>query len=146
MKARNILTVLFVATVVVSLSADSHHSYDSRGTVLQKDGGRPIPPYPTGSTIITAIGNLNSQVSADGGRPIPPYPTGSASVTDVGNSNSKLSADGGRPIPPYPTGSTLTDVGNLNSKLSADGGRPIPPYPTIQRTTAEVVPANQTAA
>jgi hypothetical protein len=133
MKSTRVSLLLLLVAMAISLGADSHHSSHGVRAVLQKDGGRPIPPYPTISATEITVRESNSKLSADGGRPIPPYPSGARTTTNVSKFDLKLSADGGRPIPPYPTGGvTLTNVPGFASSLRADGGRPIPPYPTIQ--------------
>jgi hypothetical protein len=141
MESTRVSFLLLLVAAAISLGANSH-SCNGLRTALQKDGGRPIPPYPTGAATL-AVHEFNLKLSADGGRPIPPYPTGAATLT-VHEFNLKLSADGGRPIPPYPTGGvTPMNVPGLASSLRADGGRPIPPYPAIQR--AGVVATTATA-
>lgn len=114
MESTRVSFLLLLVAAAISLGANSH-SCNGLRTALQKDGGRPIPPYPTGAATL-AVHEFNLKLSADGGRPIPPYPTG---------------------------GVTLMNVPGLASSLRADGGRPIPPYPAIQR--AGVVATTATA-
>lgn len=106
MIVKRIFAVLFVVCLAVSVGLASRHLSSLQTPTLSADGGRPVPPVPPNSGVLTPISAPTQTLEADGGRPVPPVPPNSALMKATTCGNQTQWADGGRPVPPVPPSSS----------------------------------------